>query len=75
VQQITHDVDPVQLAGWILGFVGGLFIVLGALARYIWGRHVAENDNRERANDSAHGVLHRRIDEHLVNHAQGRGKR
>ena len=51
-----------HFAGYLLLAVSGLLGMGGALARYIWKRHVQENDDSKRENREDHIRIHERID-------------
>lgn len=56
------EIKSDHLAGYLLLAVSGLLTVCGALARYVWKRHVQENDDCRRENREDHIRIHERID-------------
>lgn len=51
-----------HVTGYLLLAVSGLLTICGALARYVWKRHVQENDDCKRENREDHIRIYERID-------------
>lgn len=49
--------------GWILAFVGSLFILIGGLIAYIFKQHATENRNMFTENKDDHIRIFHRIEE------------
>ena len=48
--------------GWILAFVGSLFVLIGGLVAYIFKQHATENRNMFTENRDDHIRIYDRID-------------
>jgi hypothetical protein len=61
-ESILQGENIVQIAGWIVGFVGALITLCGGLVSYIFKRHIGENDLCAENNRKDHIRIHARID-------------